>query len=176
MTIKKNNKKVSQKPTLGTDEKYLLKNKLYRSKEDKIIGGVCGGISEFLGIDSIIIRIIFILLLFANGMGFILYILLWIIIPENPNQNEVKSESVKLVESEIKKTELRKKEIKENKHKSEIVIGSVLVALGLFFLFDNYFTWFDFAVLWPVVLIVIGFMLLFRKGNKRKEIKIKEKN
>lgn len=59
-----------------------VNRKLYRSKKDKMIGGVCGGIAEYLGIDPTIIRLIWAFTAFFWGAGIILYILAWIIIPE----------------------------------------------------------------------------------------------
>ena len=56
-------------------------SRLFRSKKDRVFGGVCGGIGKFLGIDPVIIRLIWAGLFFAFGVGFILYILSWIIIP-----------------------------------------------------------------------------------------------
>lgn len=60
--------------------------RLYRSGKDKILGGVCGGIAEYLGVDPTIIRLIWIALSLAYGSGIILYLLCWIIIPKNPKQ------------------------------------------------------------------------------------------
>ncbi len=60
--------------------------RLYRSGKDKILGGVCGGIAEYLNIDPVIIRFIWIVASFASwGAGILLYIIMWIIMPRNPN-------------------------------------------------------------------------------------------
>ncbi|MHA7830803.1 MAG: PspC domain-containing protein [Flagellimonas sp.] len=57
--------------------------KLYRDIDHKYIGGVCAGLEHYLGIDSLWIRLIFILLaIFTSGFGLIAYILLWILVPE----------------------------------------------------------------------------------------------
>jgi phage shock protein C len=55
--------------------------KLERSSYNIVIGGVCGGIGRYTGIDPTIIRLIWALCIFMFGFGFILYILCWIIIP-----------------------------------------------------------------------------------------------
>jgi len=55
--------------------------KLYRSRE-KMIGGVCGGVADFFGMDRSVVRIIFALLLLAGTLGFWLYLLMWIIVPQ----------------------------------------------------------------------------------------------
>lgn len=59
--------------------------RLYRSGKDKILGGVCGGIAEYLGVDPVIIRLIWIISVFAWGVGILAYIIAWIIIPRNPD-------------------------------------------------------------------------------------------
>lgn len=55
--------------------------KLYRSTTDRKIAGVCGGLGEYFKIDPVIFRIIFIILLFA-GVGFLVYIIMWISVPK----------------------------------------------------------------------------------------------
>ncbi len=54
---------------------------LKRSRKNKIIAGICGGIGEYLRVDPTIIRIIFILLLFGWGSSFLLYVILMFVIP-----------------------------------------------------------------------------------------------
>jgi len=58
--------------------------RLYRQPKDKMIGGVCMGLSEYFDIDPVIIRVLFVITFFMGTMGFWLYILLWIIIPKVP--------------------------------------------------------------------------------------------
>lgn len=59
-----------------------MKKKLYRSRKDRVIGGVCGGIAEYFDIDSTLIRLLFVAILFAEGAGLLAYIIAWIVIPE----------------------------------------------------------------------------------------------
>ena len=65
--------------------------KLYRSKDDRWLGGVCGGIARYFNVDSTIIRVLFILLALVIGGGILVYIILWIIIPEEPDDLAVES-------------------------------------------------------------------------------------
>ena len=58
--------------------------RLYRSGKDKILGGVCGGIGEYVKIDPVIIRLLWVLFALAYGTGILFYIIAWIIIPRNP--------------------------------------------------------------------------------------------
>ena len=66
----------------GSDVKVLR-----RSSDDKMIAGVAGGIARYLGVDTVIIRVIFLVLLFT-GAGFLIYLIGWIAIPmERPGDN-----------------------------------------------------------------------------------------
>ncbi len=56
--------------------------KLYRSKKDRMLAGVCGGIGEYFGIDSTLVRILWVLLTLGGGAGLILYIICAIVVPE----------------------------------------------------------------------------------------------
>lgn len=58
--------------------------RLYRSGKDKILGGVCGGLGEYFGIDPTLIRLAWILFSIVYGSGVLAYIIAWIIIPRNP--------------------------------------------------------------------------------------------
>lgn len=57
---------------------------LYRSRTDRSIAGVCGGIAEFFGIDSTILRLITLFLILFGGLSLWVYIILWIVIPSEP--------------------------------------------------------------------------------------------
>lgn len=56
--------------------------RLYRSKKNRVIAGVCGGIGEYLGIDPTVIRLLWVLVTFFGGASILAYIVCWIIIPE----------------------------------------------------------------------------------------------
>jgi phage shock protein C len=73
-----------------------MKEKLYRSKSDKMIFGICGGLADYFEIDSTLVRVIAVVLLFISG-GFmaIAYLILAGIIPENPNSSSHKSKHKK---------------------------------------------------------------------------------
>ena len=55
--------------------------RLSRSATDKVIGGVCGGFAQYFGTDPAIVRLIFVVLVFAGGLSILLYPLLWLIMP-----------------------------------------------------------------------------------------------
>ncbi|RQO59943.1 hypothetical protein DBR47_11315 [Paucibacter sp. KBW04] len=58
-------------------------NRLQRSRDDRWLGGVCGGLAQISGLASWIWRLMFLGLLFCNGVGFVVYLLLWLLVPEN---------------------------------------------------------------------------------------------
>lgn len=58
--------------------------RLYRSRYDKKLGGVCAGLAKYFGIDATLIRLIWVLLAVFYGSGILAYIIAWIIIPEEP--------------------------------------------------------------------------------------------
>jgi phage shock protein PspC (stress-responsive transcriptional regulator) len=58
--------------------------KLYRSRDERMIGGVCGGLGEFFGIDPALIRILFVLLTIFGGSGVLVYLVMLFIVPEEP--------------------------------------------------------------------------------------------
>ena len=77
--INSRNKSFTSKAPSGFNGK-----RLYRSGQDKILGGVCGGIGEYLGIDPVLVRILWIVSTLAWGAGILIYLIAWIIIPRNP--------------------------------------------------------------------------------------------
>ena len=60
----------------------MTDKKLFRSKNDRKIAGVCGGLGEYFNIDPTLIRILFLILLLFGGGGFLLYVICWIAVPE----------------------------------------------------------------------------------------------
>jgi phage shock protein C len=58
--------------------------KLYRSTSDRKLGGVCGGLAQYFNIDPTLIRVLFVVLAVLGGSGLVLYVLLWILVPKEP--------------------------------------------------------------------------------------------
>ena len=114
--------------------------KMFRDPERKVIGGVSGGIAAYLGLDIILVRVLFILLTFAGGLGVFLYIIFWVCLPEArtlTDKMQMQGEPVTLsnIESNIK----RNFNIREGEPESTMtkillfpfrLIGLILTALG----------------------------------------------
>lgn len=142
--------------------------KLYRSVSDRMIGGVCGGLGVFLRIDPVFIRLLFVLLLFGSDFGFILYLLLWILIPEEGKAYGFKEESfgtkVRSMGDDIQGA------VTQPHPQSGLIIGVGLIVVGGLMFIDrldlNWLDWFDLDILWPLLLVVGGITLLFRKKEQ----------
>ncbi|QCK14093.1 GIN domain-containing protein [Mangrovivirga cuniculi] len=105
-------------PNYTLEENKQIK-KLYRNPDDKVIAGVSGGIAAYFGTDVTLIRVLFILGIFAGGAGLILYLVLWIITPMASTITEkvqMRGEPVTLsnIESNIKKGLNLKEDDQEN--------------------------------------------------------------
>ncbi|HEY4725167.1 MAG TPA: PspC domain-containing protein [Actinomycetota bacterium] len=58
--------------------------KLYRSKTNRQVAGVCGGLAEYFNLDVTLIRVLFVLLAVLGGSGLVIYVAMWIIVPKEP--------------------------------------------------------------------------------------------
>src|SRR2546425_6940074 len=58
-----------------------MERKLFRSRADKVIAGVCGGLGQYLDVDPAIVRVVFVLLGIADGIGVVAYLVLWLLTP-----------------------------------------------------------------------------------------------
>ncbi|MBS1509111.1 MAG: PspC domain-containing protein [Bacteroidetes bacterium] len=104
-------------PTETIEEESGVK-KMYRNPGSKVLGGVAGGVAAFFGADVILVRILFVLAAFFGGFGLIIYIILWISIPEAKTiteKMEMQGEPVTLsnIESSVKKS-LNEKDTEES--------------------------------------------------------------
>ncbi len=117
--------------------------RLYRSRTDRMIGGVAGGMASYLGIDPILSRLIWVALLFS-GVGFLLYIIAWIIIPEAP-------EGAQLAASPATSSQALR-----------LIVGGALVFLGGILLLRQVVPWLDEGVVWAVILVVVGAGILLK--------------
>lgn len=150
-----------------------MEKKLYRSKKNEVVAGVCGGIGEYFDVDPTIIRIIFIILTIWGGAGIILYIIGMLVIPYEGQDLKQSQERNKERAKEMgKKIEMAAHDIKDEVSKKSknrdgsVYLGLIIILLGIIFLLRKWFSWFDFEYLWPLFLILIGILIL--TSSKRK--------
>ena len=128
----------------------LTERRLVRSRDDRVVAGVCGGLGRYLGVDPVLVRIAALLLIFAGGAGVVLYVIGWIALPEEP--------------AVVGGVPLEHASHEPGLDRSgAFLLGVVFVALGAFFLVDA--VWGDFLswkYLWPIALIAVGAAILLR--------------
>jgi phage shock protein PspC (stress-responsive transcriptional regulator) len=138
--------------------------RLMRSETDKMIAGVCGGIAAYLGIDAVFVRLAFLLLVFASGIGILLYLVLMIIMPSESNLEQPAS---RIVQDNIDQfgDDLNHgiKRVKGHPQGRTLAAG-LLIVFGLFLLFDN-LGWLSSGIFWALALIGVGFYLIIRRGK-----------
>ena len=154
----------------------MKKQRLYRSVKDRYIGGVAGGIAEYFNMDSVVVRLIFVLVSLVGGSGILIYIILWIAVPETEiisieNKNNIKMETENKEVNQSTEDSKGKDSSKLNRTNGSFVGGAILITLGILFFLDNFIPNIDFGDLWPIILIVIGISILVRNysGKSKKE-------
>jgi len=136
--------------------------KLYRAGKGHVLGGVCAGLADYLSIDVVILRILWLVLTLVQGIGAIAYIVCLVLIPKNPDHEKLPADEQKKAEN------------------TGLYIGVALVVIGLTFAFNNWFhfLWWDFDwfffdlnwhVVWPVLLIIFGVWYIYRSSKNEGE-------
>lgn len=138
--------------------------RLYRNQDNQMIAGVCSGLAEYFELDPALVRIVFVLLIFAQ-VGIPIYIVMWIVLPtkkdllsKNPNYVDANVAELK-TKAQDTITEIRKSKVSKFNP-----VGIFLVLIGVYFLLLNFglLDWFQIGRLWPIILIALG-ILAFRK-------------
>jgi phage shock protein PspC (stress-responsive transcriptional regulator) len=122
--------------------------RLYRSRENHIVGGVCGGVGDYFELDPVLVRLVWLIMILFGGIGILLYFIAWIIIPVDPDSVVTKSSP--------------------NDHESatrgRFWWGLILLLMGIF-IWGSQYT----QIYWPVIpgvhvesrdLVPIGLMLV----------------
>jgi phage shock protein C len=139
-----------------------------RSSTDRVIGGVCSGLASYLKLDPVLVRIIFVLLAIFGGGGLLAYIILWIILPEEPYfidykakqddpQPERENAATPNEESQAKTEKMAQK---RQTYGAQFVGGVILIGLGVLFLLNSLIPRFNFGDYWPLILIIVGVAIL----------------
>lgn len=160
-----------------------MEQRLYRSQTDRMIWGVCGGLAKYFDIDPTIVRVIAVLLIFANGFGILAYIVLAIVVPLEGSKVTTPKETIKENIEDIKATaeelgseiqsavsapEGETKELSKSSYRRRNFLGILLIVIGILFLLGNLdlFSWWRWSIFWPLVIMAIGVLLIFttRRG------------
>ena len=148
----------------------MMKEGLYRSRRNRIFGGVAAGLGDYLKIDPILVRVLFVASTFLSGIGLLLYIILWIVVPEenlfatNPANNTQNADQT----DEIKTDDIFNGEYHPGKkNNGNIVIGIIMIIVGLFFLGVEIFSFLNFSDLFPILAIGVGGALIINSIKSR---------
>lgn len=145
-----------------------MNNKRLYLSDNKIIGGVCGGFAEYLEIDATIVRIVWTILAFLNGIGIIAYIAALILIPANPNSNYMQKQDAVIdrvknsVNHMVDKVSQTNTVSQKNPYQ---IIGLILLIVGVLVLIRNITPSIPWKIIWPIILIILGAAVLIKEKN-----------
>ena len=138
-----------------------MNKRLTRSRSERILGGVCGGLARWIGIDPVFVRLFFVVLAAASGSGVGIYILLWIIIPE-----EGMADSASLGDKARDMGGDMQEAISKPNPRMFQYLGIGLIVLGAVIFIDRldipWLRWFNDNLIWALLVIVAGVALLVR--------------
>jgi len=126
--------------------------RLERSRSDRVIGGVAAGIGHHLGVEATTVRVAFVLLSVAFGFGIVVYLLTWLLAPQEALDPAANPAARRLIRPTISQA-----------------LGAALILVGVAILLYVSGFWFGEAFAWPVTLAAIGFAVLWaRSGEDRR--------
>jgi len=140
---------------------------LYRSRKDRVFGGVAGGIARSLNADPAIVRLIFALMIIVGGGGILLYLILWIAIPEEPFQfyqeNEAAGGANPVNEEASPGSPIPQVVYPSRRNNGTLIAGLILIAIGAIFLADRFLPNIRIHLhdFWPLIIVIAGIALIF---------------
>lgn len=137
-----------------------MSKRLYRSKGDRKISGVCGGLAEYFEIDSTIVRLLWLISIIVYGTGLIIYIAAAIIIPEKEEFNS----GIRLDKDSDEPKDSESNTFSRNfdDEKNKKLLGYGLIVAGVILLGKKFvfFQWLNLKFLFPILLIFAGLLIL----------------
>ena len=131
-----------------------MAKRLFRSYDNKMLGGICGGLAEYFDVDPSVMRILAVISLFiSGGMTILVYIVAWIIIPLN-EPGQVSTEKPKAVPAKHDDTP-------RLSPWTTYLPGFALIFFGSVLLIREHWFWFSWGEMWPIILIALGLIMIF---------------
>jgi phage shock protein C len=160
-----------------------MEKRLYRSRSQRVIFGVCGGLAEYFGIDPVIIRVIAVVSILISGLGILAYIILAVVVPLESSQGatpqdvvrenveEMKERAGELgreIQSAMERERDKSEAERKTRHYRRNILGIILIVLGILFLLASLdlFWWLAWRYIWPLILVAIGALIIF--GTRRR--------
>lgn len=140
--------------------------KLERNPMNKVVGGVCSGLADYFNLDVALVRVAFVIAALFASFGFWLYIILWIVLPENkldinfqtPPNNETRQTSGD--------TQQSAEDDNRSKKSTSLFAGILVILIGLIFLINNFIPISWVWKLWPLILVAIGVVMIVNASKK----------
>jgi phage shock protein C len=152
-----------------------MRRRLYRSRRDSVLGGVAGGVADYLDVDPSIVRIVWaVLALLTGGLFLVLYIVMWIVVPQDPGSSTAQragpasgstpgqpatdmaaGDAAPAWQGWVDERRMRR-----GGSGGAVIFGLILIGVGIWFLLERYVPAFDRDLVWPVALVVLGAALL----------------
>lgn len=148
--------------------------RLYRSRTDVMLGGVCAGLARYLDVDTVLVRLLAVVMA-LSGFGVALYVILWVLIPSEPTGDELSSGADSGAEEIAERARSLVSEVRGRASGSDrrmgVIIGVVILGWGLIALLRElklpWLWWFDWNVIAPALLILAGAALVARQLRNR---------
>lgn len=173
-----------------------MSKKLYRSRDDRMIAGVCGGLADYFNVDSSLVRLAVLFIFLFQGVGLIAYIIAWLVMSEEPVKNEYrmpddyyiedkkdpgnrdqeqKSESDQKINEEYDARKKKEKEYyeqyqdqnSESSNNRRKLFAVIMILVGSIFLVDIWIPALYWEKYWPIILIAAGVLMLKGDNNDR---------
>ncbi len=140
-----------------SEQKHLTRN-----TSDRMLGGVCSGLARYLAIDPLLVRVAFVALAVINGVGVLIYIMLWIIIPDEKGVGVASEQTVRDNASDMA-AQLRGVARSINLPRGSVIVGVVLIAVGAFALLRMFVPGLTLGMFGPLLLIGAGLYVLMAR-------------
>lgn len=144
-----------------------MERRLYRSRKNRVIAGVAGGLGDYFDIDPVFVRVVFVVATLAGAAGLLAYIILWIVIPKEKLVIQPITSTAEGVSNMQEKNQ--NFEYKYQRRHGSVLGGLILIVIGGLFLADNYLPHFSFSDTWPLILVAIGIGLILNSVRRQEE-------
>lgn len=147
-----------------------MENRLTRSRTDVILGGVCSGLAKYLRVDVTLVRLFFVLITLVGGMGVLMYIIMWIVIPPE-GHTDAYGQTEALDRDELKERAGMARDefvnaVRKPNTNALRYIGIGLVIYGGYLLVNAlhlpWLSWLSDGVIWAALILLGGIILLVR--------------
>lgn len=133
--------------------------RLERSRTNRVVAGVCAGLADYLKIDIALMRVLFVVATICGSFGFWMYVIFWIVLPEENIHNNY-GDTIDITPDEEKK--------EKKSEKGAMIASLILIFIGVVALINNFTPMMWVWKLWPLSLIIIGVALLINSSKNNK--------